>query len=130
MKHLSFKTAVAVLFVASLPLHLNAAPQSVSAEPLTAKQLQKAEAQARTAADHLRLAAYYRSDGRQTQVKLADAEEQMKHYSSMADSTKVPNAYTSSRSLVESYRARVDKDTELAANHEKMAQSLQARASR
>ena len=49
MKHLSFKTAAAVLFVASLPLHLKAAPQSVSSDPLTAKQIQKAEAEAKTA---------------------------------------------------------------------------------
>ena len=54
----------------------------------------------------------------------------MKHYSFLADSTKVPNAYTSSRSLVEGYRERVDQDTELAAKHQKMAESLQARASR
>jgi hypothetical protein len=129
MKHLQFKTALAVLFVASLPLYLKAAPQSVSGEPLTAKQVRKAEAEAKTAADHLRLAAYYRSDAQHTQVKLNDAEEQMKRYNFWATSTKVPNGYTSSKSLVDSYRARVNKDTELAANHEKMAEALQARAS-
>jgi hypothetical protein len=47
----------------------------------------------------------------------------------MKDRTKVPNAYTSSKSLVDSYRTRVDKDTELAASHQKTAESLQARAS-
>jgi hypothetical protein len=73
MKHLQFKTALAVLFMASLPMHLRATPQGSSGEPLTAKQVQKAEASAKTAADHLRLAAYYRADAQQAQVKLNDA---------------------------------------------------------
>jgi hypothetical protein len=121
-----FKTFLALAFVVSLPLHLRATPQSTSGEPLTAKQVRKAEAEAKTAQDHLRLAAYYQAKAQQTQSKLADAEDQMKHWSFMEGRTKVPNAYTSSRSLVERYRAEFEEASKLAANHQKMAESLRA----
>jgi hypothetical protein len=118
------KTAVAVI-VATLPLQLGAVPQKVS-EPLTAREVQKAEKEAKTAADHLRLAAYYRLEAQQDQKKLADAEDTMKHWSFMENWTKLPNAYSSSKTQADAYRAKFDNATKLAADHEKMAQSLQA----
>jgi hypothetical protein len=122
--HVQIKTALAVLFLASVPLHLRAS--QVSSEPLSAKGLRQAEATAKTAADHLRLAVYYQTQAQQTQAKLAEAEDQVKHYSFMADRTKVPNAYTSSKTLADRYRYELEKDTKLAAEHKKMAETLQA----
>jgi len=124
-----FKTALALLFVASLPLTLRAAPQTSSGEPLTASQVKQAEATAKTSADHVRLAVFYESKARQVQSKLADADDQVKHYSWMAGRTKVPNAYTSSKSLADQYRAEFEQNTKLAADHRRMAESLGTRAS-
>ena len=119
-----FKTAVAIM-VAGLPLQLGAVPQKAT-EPLTAREVQKAEKEAKTAADHLRLAAYYRLEAEQDQKKLADAQDTMKHWSFMQTWTKLPNAYASAKSQADAYRARLENATKLAADHEKAAQSLQA----
>jgi|SRR5579862_3783721 len=119
-----FASVLALVLVAGVPTHLKGAPQGASIEPLTAKQVETAEANAKTKADHLRLAAYYRSKTQQSQAKLTDAEVQLKSYSWMQGSSKVPNAYTTSKSLVDKYRAEVDKYAQLAASHEKIAQSL------
>src|ERR1700722_14953723 len=62
-----FKTALAVLFVASMPLYLGGEPQVSSSEPLSTKEVRKAEREARTPEDHLRLAAWYQVEARQTQ---------------------------------------------------------------
>ncbi len=128
MTHVPFKTALALIFTASIPLHLGATAQGSLGEPLTSSQVKKAEAEAKTQTDHLRLVMYYQAKTRETQSKLASAEDQMRHYSFMADRTKVPNAYTSSRSLVERYRAEIEESTKLAENHQHMADSLQASA--
>ena len=119
-----FTTVLALVLVASVPIHLKGDPQGASIEPMTAKQLRTAEANAKSKADHLRLAAYYRSKAQQSQAKLADAEVQLKNWSWMEGRTKVPNPYTSSKSLVDQYRVEFDKYSQLAANHEKIAQSL------
>jgi len=111
--------------VASLPLQLGAVPQK-TIEPLTAREVQKAEKEAKTPADHLRLAAYYRAEAQQAQQKLADAQDTMKHWSFMENWTKVPNAYSSAKSQADAYRAKFENATKLAADHEKMARSLQA----
>ncbi|MBZ5675348.1 MAG: hypothetical protein LAP61_13985 [Acidobacteriia bacterium] len=119
-----FKTALAIM-VATLPLQLGAVPQKTS-EPLTAREVQKAEKEAKTAADHLRLATYYRLEAQQDQKKLADAEDTLKHWAWMENWTKIPNPYWSTKTQVDSYRSKLEKATKLAADHEKMAQSLQA----
>jgi hypothetical protein len=121
-----FKTALAIVFVASMPLHLRAAPQNSQAA-LNEKEIRAAEAAAKTPADHVRLAVYYESKADQARRKLADAEDQMQHWSWLQTSTKVPNAYTSSRSLVERYRAEFERTFKLAANHRSMAGSEAAK---
>jgi hypothetical protein len=118
------KTALAIT-VATLALPLGAAPQK-TIEPLTARQVEQAEKGAKSKADHLRLAAYYRLEAQQDQKKLADAEDTMKHWSWMATWTKVPNAYSSSKTNVDIYRAKLEKATKLADEHEKLAETLQA----
>ena len=117
------KTAVAMM-VATLSFPLGAAPQTI--EPLTARQVEKAEKEAKSKADHLRLAAYYRLEAQQDQKKLADAEDTMNHYSWMATWTKLPNAYSSSKTNVDIYRAKLEKATKLADEHEKLAETLRA----
>ena len=121
--HVQLKTALAIIFVASVPLHLGAVPQT-STQPLAAKEILKAENEAKTASDHLRLAAYYQSEAQQERKKLADAEDSMTHWSFMESWTKVPNAYSSSRTQADAYRAQMEKATKLAANHQQMAQSV------
>jgi len=118
------KTALAMMVV-TLSLPLGAAPQKTS-EPLTAREVQKAEKEAKTKADHLRLAAYYRLEAEQDQKKLANAEDTMKHWSWMATWTKLPNAYSSSKTNVEIYRSKLEDATKRATDHEKMAETLQA----
>jgi hypothetical protein len=124
-----FTTALAALFLASVPLQLRATPQSPSGEPLTSKDVRKAEASAKTAGDHLRLAQYYESKAQLTRSKLAEAEDLVNYWSQkdwMVNRTKVPNPYTSAKSLADSYRYELDKTTKLAADHRKMAETLQA----
>ena len=90
------------------------------------RQQKKAEKEAKTKADHLRLAAYYRLEAEQDQKKLADAEDTMNHYSWMATWTKLPNAYSSSKTNVDIYRSKLEKANRLAGEHEKLAETLQA----
>ena len=88
------KTVLAVIFVATVPLPLVASLQRSSSEPLSAKEVRKAEAQARTAADHLRLAAWYEYEALQTQTQLKEAEDQVEYLGrqpGMVLLTKIPN---------------------------------------
>ena len=122
-------TALAVLFLASVPQHLRATPQKPSGEPLTSKEVRKAEASAKTAADHIRLAVYYETQAKQTQSKLAEAEDLVNYWgqkSWMVERTKVPNPYSDAKSLATTYRMELDKETKLAADHRKMAETMTA----
>jgi hypothetical protein len=124
-----FKTALAVLFVASVPLHLGAGVQGSSNEPLSAKEVHKAEREARTVDDHLRLAVWYQTDARQIQNKLAEEEDQVRYWAQqpgMVMRTKIPNPYWSAQALARLYREKLQNATNLAATHQKMAESLEA----
>jgi hypothetical protein len=125
-----FTTALGTLFLAAAPLQLKGAfLQSPAAEPLTAKEVRKAEASARTVADHLRLALYYEAKARETESKLMDAQDLVNYWgqkSWMVNRTKVPNPYSSAKSLADSYRAEFERETKLAAGHRRMVEMLQA----
>jgi hypothetical protein len=123
-----FKTALAVLFVASMPLYLGAEPQVSSSEPLSTKEVRKAEREARTPEDHLRLAAWYQVEARQTQSKLTEEEGLMKYWAQlgMADRAKIPNPYWSAQALARLYREKLQNATKLAARHQKLAEFLDA----
>jgi hypothetical protein len=124
-----FKTALAVIFVASVPLRLVADAERSSSEPLSAKEVRRAEAQARTAADHFRIAVWYQSQARLTQMKLTEEEDLVKYWGQqpgMVDRTKIPNPYWNARAWVSIYREKLKRVTRLAADHERMAESLQA----
>jgi hypothetical protein len=124
-----FKTALAVLFVASMPLHLGAEPQGSSSEPLSKKEVRKAEREARTAEDHLRLAAWYQMEARQTQSNLTEEDGLVKYWAQlgMADRTKIPNPYWSAQALARFYREKLQSETKLIANHQKLAETLESR---
>ena len=128
MMYVQFKTSLALLFVASVPLTLSAAAQNPTSGALTAKEVRQAEASAKTASDHAQLAVYYQSKAQQTQSKLAYEEDLMRRFSWMAGSTKIPNPYWSARTQADNYRAELEKVTKLAADHQKTAESLQASA--
>lgn len=111
-----FKTALAVLVVASVPLHLGAEPQRSSSEPLSAKEVRKAEAQAR-----------------QTQTELAKQEGLVNYWAQqpgMATRTKIPNPYWNAQAWARIYREKLRNATKLAGAHQKMAESLEAGAAR
>jgi hypothetical protein len=119
-------TALAVLLTAGVPMGLAAAPQkSTSAVVMTEREVAQAEGEARTAADHLRLAEYYQAQAQRTKSELADAEDTLSHWSWMEGRTKVPNPYTSTKSRVDILRAQYEKDAVLATHHEEIAKSLQ-----
>jgi hypothetical protein len=96
-------------------------------EPLTAKEVRQLEKTAVTAADHMRLAAYYRFQAEQSQNKLTDAEELLKEWYPMERSSKVPDPYPHAIRLVNEYSAQLEKYSRLAAKHEFEAQKIQAR---
>ena len=127
-----FKIALAALVVASVPLHLGAAPQNSLEELLSAKEVKKAEKTARTAEDHLRLATWYQRQARQAQNKLTEEEQLIAYYwaqqPEMVTRTKEPNPYWNAQELARTYREELTKETKLAASHRKMAESLRANA--
>jgi hypothetical protein len=123
-----FKTALAVIFVASVPIHMVADVERASSELLSAKEVRKSEAQAKTAAEHLRLGAWYQSESSQTQTKLTEEEKLVNYWGQkpgVADRTKMPNPYWNARAWVRIYREKLDKVTKLAANHSRIAESLE-----
>jgi len=127
-----FNTALAVIILlAGAPPPLRADFQPSSDEALNAKQVRKAEAQARTAADHLRLADWYQHEALQTQAQLKEAEDLAEYLGrkpGTATLTKIPNPYWNARAWARIYREKLQKVTKLAAYHQKMAESLQASA--
>jgi hypothetical protein len=87
--HIHFRIALALVFVASAA---GADPPSSPGEPLTAKEVRRAEKEARTADDHLRLASYYEYQTRLKQAELTDQEHLVDYWgkTSMATRTKIP----------------------------------------
>jgi hypothetical protein len=125
---IQFRTALAVVFVASVPLHLGANVQGTSFEPLTSKEVRRAEVSAKTAADHLRLAAWYRLEAQQAQRNLAEQEavvNQLSHNPALVARTKIQNPYWNAQAWTRIYREKLQNATKLAAAHQKMADSLQ-----
>lgn len=93
-------------------------------EPLTAREVRKAEALARTAADHLRLAAWYRSEARQAQANLAEQQALVNSLSrspELATRSKTPNPLWNAQAWARIYREKLQKATKRAAEHERLA---------
>jgi len=121
----TLKVTLALIFIATVPLHLKATAQGASGEVLNAKQLRELEKSATTAADHERLAAYYQSQAEQAQKKLTDAEELEKKWGPAERASKVPDPYPHARRLVAEYGAQVQKYARLAEDHQWMAEKYE-----
>jgi len=120
---LSLHRRIALALVLGAGLSLSA--QTDSREPLSAKEIKRAEAEARTAADHLRLAAWYRAKADQAQASLADAEAEAQRYSGMATRSKIPNPYWSAENRAGQFRSEYKDAMKRAAAHRLLAESLQ-----
>jgi len=100
--------------------------QTSTAENLTPQQVKSLEVSAKTARDHERLAAYYRSQLEQAQKNLADAQELLKKWEPAERASKTPDPYPHARRLVSEYSAQVEKYSKLADLHEKKARAIEA----
>lgn len=128
-----WKTALAVLIVASVPLHLGAEVEGSSSATLSAKEVRRAEREARTANDHLRLALWYRANASEAQKMLTEQEYLVNYWGQqpgMASRTKIPNPYWSAQALTRLYRERLQNATNRAAWHQQMAESLDLNSTR
>jgi hypothetical protein len=122
----NWKAGFVLALIPVLFLQLAAAAQNIPAGPLTSKEARQLECSAKTAADHVRLADYYRLQARKNEQKLADAREQMRRAGLAEYSTKVPNSYTMARNNADRYSADSEKYSKLVAQHESAAKSLDA----
>jgi hypothetical protein len=122
----NWKAGFVLALIPVLSLQLAATAQGSPAGSLTSREARQLEHSGKTAADHLRLADYYRLRARKSEQKLADAREQMKQSGSLAYSTKVPNSYTMARNNADRYSADLEKYSKLVAQHESAAKSLDA----
>jgi hypothetical protein len=98
-------------------------PGAASGEPLTAKEVRKAEKEARTADDHLRLAEFYEYAARAKQAELTEQEQLVNYWgqTSMATRTKIPNPYWNAQALARLYREQLKTLTKRAAEHRKQS---------
>jgi hypothetical protein len=123
------KTIMALVVAIGIRIQVGtAAPTTVNA-PLTKKEVRKAEANAKTKADHVQLAAFYQSQAKQLQSNLTEAEHLAEYWSqnsSMIRRTKEPNAYSAAQAHADMYRAKLERASERAAYHERLAAALQS----
>lgn len=121
--HIHCRVALALLLAA---VTQRADPPPPSGEPLSAKDVKRAEKKARTADDHLRLATYYEYAARQKQAELKEQEDLANYWGQtpMATRTKIPNPYWNAQALARLYREQLKKLTKLAAEHRKKAEAL------
>jgi len=118
---------MALVVAIGLPIQMAAAAPTTLNAPLTKKEVRNAEANARTEADHLRLAAFYRSKAERIQSNLKEAEDLATYWSqnsSMIRRTKEPNAYSVAQAHADMYRAQWERASKRAAYHERLAAAL------
>jgi len=125
------KTIIALVIAIGIPIHLGTAAPNPSSAALTKKEVRQAEANARTEADHLRLAAFYRAQAEHIQSNLTEAEGLATYWSqnsSMIRRTKEPNPYSAARGHADMYRAQLERATKRASDHQTLAASLHSQA--
>jgi hypothetical protein len=125
-RHTHCRVALALVLAA---VAQRADPPTSSGEPLSAKEVKRAEKKARTSDDHLRLAAWYEYAALQKQAELKEQEDLVNYWgrTSMATRTKTPNPYWNAQALARLYREQLNKLTKLAAEHRNKAAALQSR---
>lgn len=127
------KTALAVLVMASVPVHLGAGMQSSSSAAPSAKELRNAERDARTADDHLRIAAWYQVKADETRNELVAQEKLVNYWAQqpgMVSRTKIPNPLWNAQALARLHRERLQNSMKLATRHQHLAESLNRNATR
>lgn len=113
---------ILLTFAAAVPLAKPAAHQ----ENLTRKELKALIASAKTAADHQRIAAYYRAKARQLEVKHREHEEDLAEYYRNPSRylSKYPTMGDHCRGLATYYKMAAERATTLAQMHERLAQEV------
>ena len=117
-------TACALVFAAiTIPMQMGAAPQA-SVE-ITSKNVRQAEAKAKSAEDHLKIAVYYANQAKLMQAKCAEAEDLAGYWSHQAavQNDRSPNPYWSAKNRADALRAEVESASAHAAEQQQMAQS-------
>jgi hypothetical protein len=120
----NWRSAVVVIAALTTPLVMGATPQA-SGE-INDRNVRQAEAKAKSAEDHLKIADYYQSQTKLMQVKLAEAEDLVTYWSSdtaMVHNRNVPSPYWSAKSHADRLRAEVESASAHAAEQQKLAQS-------
>ncbi len=114
------------LFGAAVGITGSSAYAVEPAGALTNDQVKALISTAKTPADHLKLAGYYRYEASKLQAEIKDHEEMAADYDKNPAGHPVPKGITLGehcRNLVKYYREAAATDTEMAAMHEEMAKS-------
>lgn len=110
----------------TMPLLLLAGtPQSSGA--ITSKNVRQAEAKAKSAADHVRIAEYYENQAKLMQAQLAETEDLVNYWLREAEAIpnrQAPSPYWSAKSRAEELLVEVESASTHAAEQHRLAQSL------
>ena len=123
MKTFQFVTKIALLSVLATLIPLALAAQAGDAS-LSKDDLHKLIASATSAADHQKLADYYKNQAQLAEASAAEHEDMLKAYAenpSPHKATKWPNPEGYCRDMVRIYKQQAQLNTDLAAHHERMA---------
>jgi hypothetical protein len=115
----------AVLVLAAVTTQAVGATSPPGAE-ITSKNVRQAEAKAKSAEDHIKIAEYYADQTKRMQAKLAEAEDLVSYWSrnsEASDDSKAPNPYWSAKNRADFLRAEAASASAHAAEQEKLAQS-------
>jgi hypothetical protein len=117
------RAAVLVFAAMTVPILMGASPQA-GAE-ITSKNVRQAEAKAKSAEDHLKIAVYYKNQAKLMQAKCAEAEDLAGYWSHQAavPNNHSPNPYWSAKNRADSLRAEVESASAHAAEQQQLAQS-------
>jgi hypothetical protein len=122
MKGMS-RASVLVVAAIAVPMLMGAAPQ-VGGE-ITSKNVRQAEAKAKSAEDHLKIAVYYENQAKLMQAKCAEAEDLVGYWSHepAVRNNHSPNPYWSAKSRADALRAAEESASAHAAEQQQLAQS-------
>ncbi len=115
----------AVLVLAAMaPLFAGAIPPV--SEEITGKNVRQAEAKAKSAQEHLRIAQYYENQTRLAQAKLAEAQDLVKYWANDASATRdnrVLSPYWSAKSRADALRLDLESASLHAGEQQRLAES-------
>jgi len=122
MKRMS-RASLLVVAAITVPMLMGAAPQAGG--EITSKNVRQAEAKAKSAEDHLKIAVYYANQAKLMQAKCAEAEDLVGYWSHEAAvrNNHRPNPYWSAKNRADALRAEVESASAHAAEQQQLAQS-------